>query len=93
MKTIISLSTFIIIVLAGCKKEEMLLFTVNPQKANALVPIKFSTKNNGNAHAWYFGDGTSDMGKEVTHMFKLQGIYTVTLNVDGKEVKQFITVE
>lgn len=93
MKTIITLQLFLAIVLFGCKKEDTLIFSVNPQKANALVPIKFSTKNNGNAHTWQFGDGTSDAGKEVTHIFKLQGIYTVTLNVDGKEAKQYITVE
>ncbi|HEY4483740.1 MAG TPA: PKD domain-containing protein [Candidatus Paceibacterota bacterium] len=34
---------------------------------------------------WSFGDGTSERGKEVSHVYKYPGFYNVVLNARGRE--------
>jgi len=66
-------------------------FTYSPEEPLRNRTVTFdasgSTPNGGtiDSYAWDFGDGTTDSGMVVDHIFAEVGTYTVTLNVTDSE--------
>ncbi len=54
-------------------------FTANPTLTPLEVVFNASSSYNANTYSWDFGDGTSDSGRVVSHVYPVAGQYNATL--------------
>lgn len=59
------------------------LFRVYPLKGSPPLSVRFQNFSDGSVirYLWDFGDGTTSIDKNPTHVYTTEGIYTVKLNI------------
>lgn len=61
-------------------------FNAAPRSGSAPLAVQFTDHSTGNPVSWIwdFGDGTSDVSRNVSHIYQRNGMYPVTLTVNNK---------
>jgi len=76
---------------AGSKKDPVAVFTFNPNGGYAPCSVQFTSSSiNAVDFIWDFGDGSTSIAENPTHIFDQPGTYTITLKVknsDGQNQK------
>ncbi len=59
------------------------LFRAYPKRGKSPLSVRFQNFSNSNVirYLWDFGDGTTAVSADVTHVYNAEGTYTVTLNI------------
>ena len=62
-------------------------FNVSGTNGYAPLPVSFTDLSTGNITSWFwdFGDGSVSTDQDPTHTYRMPGVYTVSLKVDGPE--------
>ncbi len=95
---LLGLITLFLIGLNSCKdnsvsskKEPVAVFTFNPNGGYAPCSVQFTSSSiNAVDFIWDFGDGSTSIAENPTHIFDQPGTYTITLKVknsDGQNQK------
>ena len=59
------------------------LFRAYPRQGKSPLTVRFQNLSNSNVvrYLWDFGDGTTSVSENATHVYNAEGTYTVTLNI------------
>lgn len=84
MKRLLPLLIVIPLIFSGCVREPYADFYSSASVVNTYELIQFhNISDNYESVEWDFGDGTYSTNSNVTHLYTVPGIYTVTLTVYG----------
>lgn len=81
MKKIIHILPVLVLIIAGCEKEELADFIVSSRTVEVFETVYFTNTSSVSADhfEWNFGDGSWAEGLNVSHFYDQAGIYDVTL--------------